>query len=111
MTNYSRNVLAIIPTPVDLKSEQYKSFWLQSNDYLKYYGTFTSSHNMTIKPNRIACYLYDAVMLYAHAATQYLAESNKTAEESLNNGAEITKRILGKTYRSKWTILYDNLYC
>uniref|UniRef100_A0A1I7SKA0 Glyco_hydro_65m domain-containing protein n=1 Tax=Bursaphelenchus xylophilus TaxID=6326 RepID=A0A1I7SKA0_BURXY len=101
VANYSNTVLAIIPTPVKLKTDEYKRFWNQNNFYLKQYGTHTTNVNQTIMPNRVACYLYDAVMLYATAATEYLKESNKTAEESIQDGEGITSRILGRTYRSE----------
>lgn len=56
--------------------------------------------------NRFACYLYDAVKLYASALTVLL---NETVNQQLSvdydpisDGKRIIRHILGRVYRSKY---------
>lgn len=55
--------------------------------------------------NRFACYLYDAVMLYARAMTEVLSETSEqqilSGYNPLSDGKRIVANILGKVYHSK----------
>ncbi|MFH4974134.1 hypothetical protein AB6A40_000843 [Gnathostoma spinigerum] len=104
VVNFSRSSLAIIPTPVRLNSAEFTAFWQKANRYLKYFGVQRHESNTSIKANRFACYLYDAVKLYATALTTVL---NETAKDGIKPGYDPTKdgerivsKIFGRVYRS-----------
>uniref|UniRef100_A0A183CED9 Guanylate cyclase n=1 Tax=Globodera pallida TaxID=36090 RepID=A0A183CED9_GLOPA len=102
LVNYSRSALAIIPTPVKLNTPELKEFWRKTNAYLPRFGGFNNNETSIIA-NRYACYLYDAMMLYAQALDETIRDrlrANGTAAEAINDGARIVSRILGRTYRS-----------
>uniref|UniRef100_A0A915CXI3 Receptor ligand binding region domain-containing protein n=1 Tax=Ditylenchus dipsaci TaxID=166011 RepID=A0A915CXI3_9BILA len=100
VVNYSRTALAVIPTPVDLVSPVFTEFWRKANLYLPRFGVQQQEIASSIKANRFACYLYDAVMLYAKALHELMAETNMTAEAALSSGSSIISRILNKKYTS-----------
>ena len=103
LVEYSRSALAIIPTPVQLDSKVFTEFWQKANSYLPQFGVHQQEIGPQIQANRFACYLYDAVCLYAQALHERIAEavmSNSTAEMAINNGREIVARILGRKYKS-----------
>jgi hypothetical protein len=61
------------------------------------------NHLFTFKTNRFACYLYDAVTLYANALHESIMEAraiNLTDEEAIDNGQQIISKILGRKYKS-----------
>lgn len=63
------------------------------------------NHLFTFKTNRFACYLYDAVTLYANALHESIMEAraiNLTDEEAIDNGQQIISKILGRKYKSLW---------
>uniref|UniRef100_A0A915Q3I8 Guanylate cyclase n=1 Tax=Setaria digitata TaxID=48799 RepID=A0A915Q3I8_9BILA len=104
VVNFSKFALAIIPTPVQLNSPEFISFWRKANHYLSLFGVKQGNTTTSIKANRFACYLYDAVKLYASALTVVL---NETASEQLpvgydpiSDGRRIVSHILGRVYRS-----------
>uniref|UniRef100_A0A914H865 Guanylate cyclase n=1 Tax=Globodera rostochiensis TaxID=31243 RepID=A0A914H865_GLORO len=102
LVNYSRSALAIIPTPVQLNTPELKEFWRKTNAYLPRFGGYNNNETSIIA-NRYACYLYDAMMLYAQALDETIRDrlrANGTAAEAINDGARIVSRILGRTYRS-----------
>uniref|UniRef100_A0A183CF81 ANF_receptor domain-containing protein n=1 Tax=Globodera pallida TaxID=36090 RepID=A0A183CF81_GLOPA len=92
----------IISTPVQLNIPELKEFWRKANAYLPRFGGFNNNETSIIA-NRYACYLYDAMMLYAQALDETIQDRlrvNGTAAEAINDGARIVSRILGRTYRS-----------
>ncbi|VDM21098.1 unnamed protein product [Wuchereria bancrofti] len=104
VVNFSKFALAIIPTPVQLNAPEFIAFWRKANHYLSLFGVKQSNTATSIKANRFACYLYDAVKLYASALTIVL---NETANEQLSvgydpisDGKRIIGHILGRVYRS-----------
>ncbi|VDM94971.1 unnamed protein product [Thelazia callipaeda] len=104
VVNFSRSALAIIPTPVQLSTPEFKSFWRKANHYLSLFGVKQRGTSTSIKANRFACYLYDAVKIYALALTVVL---NETTREQLSSGynpvcdgKRIITHILGRVYRS-----------
>ncbi|KAI1724868.1 adenylate and guanylate cyclase catalytic domain-containing protein [Ditylenchus destructor] len=101
VVNYSRTALAIIPTPVILDSPIFTEFWRKANHYLARFGVQQGKESRSgIKANRFACYLYDAVMLYARALHELMMETNSTAEAAISSGSGIVSRILGRKYTS-----------
>lgn len=100
IVNYSRSALAIIPTPIEY-NDKFNSFWDRSGRYLNDFGINVKDYNnMQLIPYRVACYLYDAVMLYADAVSELVASTNYTIEEVINNGTMIIKHIIGQKYQS-----------
>ncbi|CAD6195344.1 unnamed protein product [Caenorhabditis auriculariae] len=98
MVDYARSALAIIPTPVKLTSQRFHNFWSKANEHLHYFGVQKSGVlNVSIKANRIACYLYDAVYLYARAVHELIEINSKDA---INDGKLIIDRIVNRKYRS-----------
>ncbi|KAI1715408.1 receptor family ligand binding region domain-containing protein [Ditylenchus destructor] len=88
VVNYSRTALAIIPTPVILDSPIFTEFWRKANHYLARFGVQQGKESRSgIKANRFACYLYDAVMLYARALHELMMETNSTAEAAISSGS------------------------
>ncbi|CAJ0959875.1 unnamed protein product, partial [Mesorhabditis belari] len=100
MVDYAHNVMAIIPTPVKLDTPHFKKFWKLAIEYLQEFGVHKSAMQNDIKANRFACYLYDAVWVYARALDAHLKESPPNIEEPEAEGSKIVKRILGSTYYS-----------
>uniref|UniRef100_A0A914Z0Q9 Guanylate cyclase n=1 Tax=Panagrolaimus superbus TaxID=310955 RepID=A0A914Z0Q9_9BILA len=100
VVNYSKTALAVIPTPVKLDSKKFTNFWEKASTYLINFGVQKPDTD-TIKANRFACYLYDAVMLYAQALDEVLRE-NKPEEDydPLTDGELIISKILGRKYTS-----------
>lgn len=99
--NYSRSALAIIPTPIEY-NDKFKSFWNRSTNYLPNFGINANAHtSLQMIPFRMACYLYDAVMLYANAVSELAQSTNKTIDEVINNGTAIIQHIIGRKYASK----------
>uniref|UniRef100_A0A1I8AX58 Guanylate cyclase n=1 Tax=Steinernema glaseri TaxID=37863 RepID=A0A1I8AX58_9BILA len=101
LLNYSQNALAIIPTPVKLNSQKYINFWERASEWIIAFGLSQHSAVGSVRSNRYACYLYDAVMLYAEALQKLLDERNTTnPEEVINDGVAIINKIIGKKYTS-----------
>lgn len=101
--NYSRSALAIIPTPIEY-NDRFKSFWNRSTSYLPNFGIHANIYaKMQVIPFRMACYLYDAVMLYANAVSEIARDTNRTIEQVTNNGTAIIQHIIGRKYESKST--------
>ena len=101
VVNFSKTALAIIPTPVKLESNKFIEFWEKANNYLVNFGVQKHDTALSIKANRFACYLYDAVMLYAEALNELIKESPPTDEyDPLNDGNAIISRIRGRKYTS-----------
>lgn len=67
--------------------------------YLPQFGVQKHEQEMSIKANRFACYLYDAVMLYAKALHELMYETN-LPNEAITNGSAIIEKLLGRTYKS-----------
>jgi hypothetical protein len=100
IVNYARSALAIIPTPITF-NDKFESFWNRSTGYINDFGINLKNHqNVQVMPFRMACYLYDAVMLYANAVSELVAFTNHTIEEVINNGTMVIKHILGQKYQS-----------
>ncbi|KAI6177512.1 Guanylate cyclase [Aphelenchoides bicaudatus] len=97
--NYSRSALAIIPTPIEY-NDRFKSFWNRSTNYLSNFGINVNSHTTQMIPFRMACYLYDAVMLYANAVHELVRDTNRTFDQVINNGTAIIQHIIGRKYES-----------
>lgn len=100
---YSRAALAIIPTPVELNSERFKKFWEQAVKDLANFGITKHEHTWSIKVNRFACYLYDAVYLYARALHELIEETTERQAHGYDptrDGAAIIKKVLNRKYSS-----------
>ncbi|EYC01466.1 hypothetical protein Y032_0107g3818 [Ancylostoma ceylanicum] len=100
---YSRAALAIIPTPVELNSARFKKFWEQAVKDLSNFGITKHEHTWSIKVNRFACYLYDAVYLYARALHELIEETYERQARGYDptrDGAAIIKKILNRKYSS-----------
>ncbi|KJH52071.1 ligand-binding protein, receptor family [Dictyocaulus viviparus] len=100
---YSRAALAIIPTPVELNSERFKRFWEQAVKDLVNFGITKHEHTWSIKVNRFACYLYDAIYLYARALHELIEETVERQAHGYDptrDGAAIIKKILNRKYSS-----------
>ncbi|PIO71702.1 hypothetical protein TELCIR_06394 [Teladorsagia circumcincta] len=100
---YSRAALAIIPTPVELNSERFKKFWAQAVKDLANFGITKHEHTWSIKVNRFACYLYDAVYLYARALHELIEETTDRQAHGYDptrDGAAIIKKVLNRKYSS-----------
>ncbi|VDM77114.1 unnamed protein product, partial [Strongylus vulgaris] len=124
---YSRAALAIIPTPVELNSAssikifdiycaksgdvslpnkaienfRFKKFWEQAVKDLSNFGITKHEHTWSIKVNRFACYLYDAVYLYARALHELIEETYEQQAHGYDptrDGAAIIKKILNRKY-------------
>ncbi|CAI4232715.1 unnamed protein product [Auanema sp. JU1783] len=105
VAEYLRNALAIIPSPVRLDSERFSKFWQSANQHLINFGVQKDpiAHNWSIKVNRFACYLYDAVYLYATALNELLSdtvEEQARGYDPTRDGDAITRRIIGRRYDS-----------
>lgn len=102
MIEYSKSAVAIIPTPVKLNSQRFYNFWKKANEYLHYFGVQKSGVlEVDIKANRIACYLYDAVYLYANAIHEMLEENDGDRRyDPTADGKAIMDRIINKKYTS-----------
>ncbi|GMR36337.1 hypothetical protein PMAYCL1PPCAC_06532 [Pristionchus mayeri] len=104
VAKFSRSALAIIPTPVTLDSPKFIAFWKKANEFLAKFGVQKDSiaENAQIKANRFACYLYDAVMLYARALHRHIekSEDKPASYDPVSDGEAITKWIIGSTYES-----------
>ncbi|VDK69516.1 unnamed protein product [Litomosoides sigmodontis] len=104
VVNFSKFALAIIPTPVQLNAPEFVAFWRKANHYLPLFGVKQNSTTPSIKVNRFACYLYDAVKLYASALTVVLNETiNQQLSvdyDPISDGKRIIHHILGRVYRS-----------
>ncbi|CAJ0587054.1 unnamed protein product, partial [Mesorhabditis spiculigera] len=109
MLNYAHNVIAVIPTPVKLDTPHFKKFWKLAIDYLVEFGVHKSAMQNSIKANRFACYLYDAVWVYARALDAHIKASPNLAEPEAD-GQGIIRRILGSTYYSiqGFEMTFDN---
>ncbi|KAK6738821.1 hypothetical protein RB195_020741 [Necator americanus] len=100
---YSRAALAIIPTPVELNSARFKKFWEQAVKDLSNFGISKHEHTWSIKVNRFACYLYDAVYLYARALHELIEETSERQAHGYDptrDGAAIINKILNRKYSS-----------
>ncbi|VDM63969.1 unnamed protein product [Angiostrongylus costaricensis] len=100
---YSRAALAIIPTPVELNSERFKKFWEQAVKDLVNFGITKHEHTWSIKVNRFACYLYDAIYLYARALNELIEETSEQQAHGYDptrDGAAIIRKILNRKYSS-----------
>lgn len=98
MLDYSRAALSIIPTPVKLNTQRFYNFWKRAGEYMHYFGV---QKNDNLKGNRIACYLYDAVYLYARAIHELVEEyGNDENYDPTADGKAIIDRIVNKKYRS-----------
>ncbi|KAK6057967.1 hypothetical protein COOONC_04463, partial [Cooperia oncophora] len=100
---YSRAALAIIPTPVELNSDRFKKFWAQAVKDLANFGITKHEHTWSIKVNRFACYLYDAVYLYARALHELIEETTERqmhGYDPTRDGAAIIKKVLNRKYSS-----------
>lgn len=64
---------------------------------------------MQLMPFRMACYLYDAVMLYANALSELLHASNDTVfEDVINDGRKIINQIISNNkYESEFERKYS----
>ncbi|CAI5441250.1 unnamed protein product [Caenorhabditis angaria] len=107
MVEYSRNSLAIIQTPVKLNSVKFNNFWKKAVSHLHYFGVDINvkkdpkEKTNIFKGTRSACYLYDAVYLYARAVDELVKENvNRTGYDPTADGSAIIKKIVGKNYRS-----------
>uniref|UniRef100_A0A8R1I6R9 ANF_receptor domain-containing protein n=1 Tax=Caenorhabditis japonica TaxID=281687 RepID=A0A8R1I6R9_CAEJA len=97
MLDYAQSALSIIPTPVKLNSERFYNFWKKAGDYMHYFGV---QKTVNLKGNRIACYLYDAVYLYARAIQELVDEfGSDRAYDPTADGKAIIDRIVNKKYR------------
>uniref|UniRef100_A0A183DZN0 ANF_receptor domain-containing protein n=1 Tax=Gongylonema pulchrum TaxID=637853 RepID=A0A183DZN0_9BILA len=106
VVNFSKSALAIIPTPVQLNAPEFTAFWRKANQHLSLFGVKRHITSSSIKANRFACYLYDAVKLYAAALTLVM---NETTSEQLaggydpvSDGKRIISHVLG---RGNYTLL------
>ncbi|VDK69925.1 unnamed protein product [Onchocerca ochengi] len=104
VVNFSKFALAIIPTPVHLNAPEFITFWRKANQYLSLFGVRRNTTTTSIKANRFACYLYDAVKLYASALTAVLNETTSeqlsAGYDPISDGKRIISHILGRVYRS-----------
>lgn len=101
VVNFSKTALAIIPTPVKLESDKFIDFWEKANNYLVNFGVQKHDTALSIKANRFACYLYDAVMLYAAALNELLMEFPPTNDyDPISDGRSIIAKVLGRKYTS-----------
>ncbi|CAO4365911.1 unnamed protein product [Caenorhabditis nigoni] len=100
MLDYARNALSIIPTPVKLNSQRFYNFWKRAGEYMHHFGV-QKTDNLKFQGNRIACYLYDAVYLYARAIHELVDEyGNDDAYDPTADGKAIIDRIVNKKYKS-----------
>uniref|UniRef100_A0A7E4URV4 Guanylate cyclase n=1 Tax=Panagrellus redivivus TaxID=6233 RepID=A0A7E4URV4_PANRE len=101
VVNYSKTALAIIPTPVKLDSPMFTTFWQKANQFLVNFGVQKHHTALSIKANRFACYLYDAVMLYAMALDELIRENaHNPSYNALEDGASIIAKVVGRKYSS-----------
>uniref|UniRef100_A0A1I7TT06 Guanylate cyclase n=1 Tax=Caenorhabditis tropicalis TaxID=1561998 RepID=A0A1I7TT06_9PELO len=100
MLDYARSALSIIPTPVKLNSQRFYNFWKKAGDYMHHFGV-QKADNLKFKGNRIACYLYDAVYLYARAIHELVEDyGSDELYDPTADGKAIIDRIVNKKYRS-----------
>lgn len=100
MLDYARSALSIIPTPVKLNSQRFYNFWKKAGDYMHHFGV-QKADNLKVKGNRIACYLYDAVYLYARAIHELVEDyGSDESYDPTADGKAIIDRIVNKKYRS-----------
>ncbi|KAF1766037.1 hypothetical protein GCK72_005992 [Caenorhabditis remanei] len=98
MLDYAKSALSIIPTPVKLNSQRFYNFWKKAGDYMHHFGVQKTDN---LKGNRIACYLYDAVYLYARAIHELVEEyGSDESYDPTADGKAIIDRIVNKKYRS-----------
>ncbi|VDM39574.1 unnamed protein product [Toxocara canis] len=104
VVNFSKSALAIIPTPVRLNTPEFMAFWQKANFYLSLFGVRRHDSASSIKANRFACYLYDAVKLYATALTAVIDDTpaHKIAAgyDPISDGERIISKIIGRVYHS-----------
>ncbi|CAB3405369.1 unnamed protein product [Caenorhabditis bovis] len=100
MIDYAQSTISIIPTPVKLNSPKFFTFWKRAADYVHYFGV-QKTDSLNLKGNRIACYLYDAVYLYARAVDELIRRNSHDPEfDPTEDGSAIIDLIVNKKYTS-----------
>ncbi|VDK57207.1 unnamed protein product [Anisakis simplex] len=104
VVNFSKSALAVIPTPVKLNTPEFTAFWQKANHYLSLFGVQRHDSTSSIKANRFACYLYDAVKLYAMAVTAVIDDTPASriaaGYDPISDGERIISKIIGRVYHS-----------